>query len=244
MEVKKIADRERMMAMSKLVEKNNYEYAQFREIDGMNFIIHCNAHLSRRGKERGGVGGDTLWVENCIDLLTENEDVFYAVLDNEETFLFDHEQQYGFFLRTGYENVNGMVINNIYVKTFLPLSIGRTKLYVNDASLVSYNRENQSVSDTDPAIATTTESLNQYASSAALPDYEGETIEKVVALTAETWENLKKWAKNTNSLACWQMNIISSVIKRLNANEKPSYKQAAQVMKAYNEAVSKGFAVK
>ncbi len=241
MEVKKIADRERMMAMSRLVEKNNYEYAQFREIDGMNFIIHCNAHLSRRGKERDGVDGDTLWVENCIDLLTENEDVFYAVLDNEETFLFDHEQQIGFFLRTGYENVDGMVINNIYIKTFLPLSIGRTKLYIHDASLVSYNRKEQSVSDTDPAIATSSEPLNQYATAGAFPDYEGETIDKVVTLSAKTWEKLLKWANATNNLAGWQLKILKSVINRLKANEKPSYKQAMRVMEAYNEATSKGF---
>ena len=153
MEVKRITDERLKTLMSNITVKNNYEYAQFREIDSMNFIIHCNAHLSRRGKERGGVGGETLWVDKCIDLLTEDEDVFYAVLDNDETFLFDDEQNFGFFLSVGYENVDGVVVNNIYIKTFLPISVGRKKIYVNDSALVSYSRTNHNVSYTNDKIA-------------------------------------------------------------------------------------------
>ena len=153
MEVNRITDERLKTLMSNITVKNNYEYAQFREIDGMNFIIHCNAHLSRRGKERVGVGGETRWVNKCIDLLTEDEDVFYAVLDNDETFLFDDEQNFGFFLSVGYENVDGVVVNNIYIKTFLPISVGRKKIYVKDSALVSYNRTNHNVSYTNDKIA-------------------------------------------------------------------------------------------
>ncbi len=153
MEVKKITDDALLNILSAVALKNDYEYSQFREIDGMNFIIHCNAHLSRRGRERAGVGGETLWVDKCIDLLTEDEDVFYSVLDNDEVFLFDDEQNFGFFLRIGYENIDGVVINNIYIKTFLPMQTGRKKIYVNDSALVSYNRTSHSISDTNNKIA-------------------------------------------------------------------------------------------
>ena len=66
-------------------------------------------------------------------------------------------------------------------------------------------------------------------------------IDKAFAISAAEWYALSKWTKETNNLQGWQRSIIFSVAQLVARNRKPSYKQAVQVLKIYEEAIDKGF---
>ena len=66
-------------------------------------------------------------------------------------------------------------------------------------------------------------------------------IEKAVAISAAEWYALSKWAKDTNNFQGWQRSILFSVAQLIARNHKPSYKQAVQALKIYEEAIDKGF---
>lgn len=66
-------------------------------------------------------------------------------------------------------------------------------------------------------------------------------IDKVAAIPGNTWLALSKWAKETNNFQGWQRGILFSVGTLINRGRKPSYKQAVQADKVYNEAIEKGF---
>ena len=66
-------------------------------------------------------------------------------------------------------------------------------------------------------------------------------IDKAFAISAAEWYALSKWAKETNNFQGWQRSIIFSVAQLVARNRKPSYKQAVQVLKIYEEAIDKGF---
>ena len=66
-------------------------------------------------------------------------------------------------------------------------------------------------------------------------------IDKAFAISAAEWYALSKWSKETNNFQGWQRSIIFSVAQLVARNRKPSYKQAVQALKIYEEAVDKGF---
>lgn len=66
-------------------------------------------------------------------------------------------------------------------------------------------------------------------------------IDKVSSISAAEWFALSKWAKETDNFQGWQRSILFSVGQLVARGRKPSYKQAAQAIKAYNEAIEKGF---
>jgi hypothetical protein len=66
-------------------------------------------------------------------------------------------------------------------------------------------------------------------------------IDKAFAISAAEWYALSKWAKETDNFQGWQRSIIFSVAQLVARNRKPSYKQAVQALKVYDEAVEKGF---
>ena len=66
-------------------------------------------------------------------------------------------------------------------------------------------------------------------------------IDKAFAISAAEWYALSKWAKETNNFQGWQRSIIFSVAQLVARNRKPSYKQAVQALKIYEEAIDKGF---
>ncbi len=66
-------------------------------------------------------------------------------------------------------------------------------------------------------------------------------INQVVGIPAKTWYALSKWAKETNNFQGWQRSLIFQVGQIIARRKVPSYKQAVQAMKAYEEAVKKGF---
>ena len=66
-------------------------------------------------------------------------------------------------------------------------------------------------------------------------------IEKAVGISAAEWYALSKWAKDTNNFQGWQRSILFSVAQLIARNHKPSYKQAVQALKIYEEAIDKGF---
>ncbi len=72
-------------------------------------------------------------------------------------------------------------------------------------------------------------------------DDELEIIEKAFAISAAEWFSLSKWAKDTNNFQGWQRSIMFSVGQLVARGRKPSYKQAVQALKTYEEAIQKGF---
>lgn len=66
-------------------------------------------------------------------------------------------------------------------------------------------------------------------------------INKAAAISAAEWYALSKWAKETDNFQGWQRSIVFSVAQLIARNRKPSYKQAVQALKVYEDAVQKGF---
>lgn len=72
---------------------------------------------------------------------------------------------------------------------------------------------------------------------------EQKLIEDVKAIPPSTWFALSRWAKETNNFQPWQRSIIFNVGALLGRTKDPSPKQANQAIKAYLEAINKGFTV-
>lgn len=66
-------------------------------------------------------------------------------------------------------------------------------------------------------------------------------IDQAVVIPANEWYALSKWAKETDNFQGWQRSIVFSVGQLIARGKKPSYKQAVQALKVYNEASQKGF---
>lgn len=69
---------------------------------------------------------------------------------------------------------------------------------------------------------------------------ESKFIERAVSIPASVWYGLSRWAKETNNFQSWQRGILFSVGQVIARGRKPSYKQAVQALKVYDEAVEKG----
>lgn len=70
---------------------------------------------------------------------------------------------------------------------------------------------------------------------------EAKLIMTAAAISAKTWYALSKWAKETDNFQGWQRSIVFSVGQVIARGRKPSYKQAVQALKVYEEATRKGF---
>jgi hypothetical protein len=69
------------------------------------------------------------------------------------------------------------------------------------------------------------------------------TIEKAYAISAATWFALSRWAKETGNFQPWQRSLLFSVGSLIGRGQKPSVKQANHALKAFQEALNKGFKV-
>lgn len=97
--------------------------------------------------------------------------------------------------------------------------------------LITYDRQDSVIS----------RSANAKGEMNAASDKEMEIIARVVAIPAETWFALSRWAKDTNNFESWQRSILFSIGTLIKRNKKPSFKQANQAIRVYNEAIAKGF---
>lgn len=68
-------------------------------------------------------------------------------------------------------------------------------------------------------------------------------IDEAFRVPSSTWFALSRWAKETNNFQTWQRSLIFTVGTIVGRNQKPSYKQSNQAIKAYKEAISKGFTI-
>lgn len=66
-------------------------------------------------------------------------------------------------------------------------------------------------------------------------------IDEVAAVSASTWFELSKWAKDTHNFQPWQRSLLFSVGTLVSRERKPSIKQSIQALKVYKEAKEKGF---
>lgn len=66
-------------------------------------------------------------------------------------------------------------------------------------------------------------------------------IDKAFTIPASEWFALSRWAKETDNFQGWQRSLLFSVGQLVARRRKPSYKQAVQALKVYDEAVQKGF---
>lgn len=70
---------------------------------------------------------------------------------------------------------------------------------------------------------------------------EKEIIARATQIESKTWYALSKWAKETDNFQGWQRSIVFSVGQLIGRKKTPSYKQAVQALKVYDEAINKGF---
>lgn len=75
----------------------------------------------------------------------------------------------------------------------------------------------------------------------SLTEEEFALIEETVAIPAETWFALSRWAKETKNFQPWQRSLLFSVGTLIGRGLKPSIKQATHAVKVYKEAIEKGF---
>lgn len=79
------------------------------------------------------------------------------------------------------------------------------------------------------------------SSIASLTEDELKLIDEAMAIPAETWFALSRWAKETKSFHPWQRSLLFSVGSLVDRGQKPSIKQATHALNSYNAAVQKGF---
>ena len=78
---------------------------------------------------------------------------------------------------------------------------------------------------------------------AAATEVEGQKIEEVKLVTAETWFALSRWAKETNNFQTWKRSLLFSIGTIVGRGKTPTYKQANQGLKVLKEANEKGFKI-
>lgn len=74
-------------------------------------------------------------------------------------------------------------------------------------------------------------------------DEEQALIDEAVSVPATTWFALSRWAKETGNFQPWQRSLLFQMGSIIGRGNHPSYKQSNQGLKAYREALSKGFTV-
>lgn len=77
----------------------------------------------------------------------------------------------------------------------------------------------------------------------SLTEEEIALIDEAAAIHAATWFALSRWAKETKNFQPWQRSLLFSVGTLAGRGQKPSIKQATHAVKAYKDALEKGFTV-
>lgn len=75
----------------------------------------------------------------------------------------------------------------------------------------------------------------------SLTEDEQNIINEAVAVSAETWFALSRWAKETSNFQPWLRSMLFSVGTLIGRGRKPSIKQAWHALKALQDAEDKGF---
>jgi hypothetical protein len=68
-----------------------------------------------------------------------------------------------------------------------------------------------------------------------------EVIERIMEVSADTWFQISRWAKETGNLLPWQRGLAFSLGRLAKLQKRPSAKQAVQAVKIVGEAQRKGF---
>lgn len=89
-------------------------------------------------------------------------------------------------------------------------------------------------------VATATSPTNSINS---LTESEQALIEEAFSISSTTWLALSRWAKETDNFHPWQRSLLFQVGTIVGRNQRPSYKQSNQALKAYKEALDKGFSI-
>lgn len=82
---------------------------------------------------------------------------------------------------------------------------------------------------------------SQNGSTSRKKQQDQKVLEKVKRISHEIWLEMSHWANVTNTLEGWQRGILYSVGDTLRKKRTPSIRQAWQALRAYEEAVRKGF---
>ncbi len=70
-----------------------------------------------------------------------------------------------------------------------------------------------------------------------------DNISKINAIEADSWFAASNWAKNTNNLQPWQRSLLFSIGRLRSSGREVSAKQAAQALKAIEQAKGIGWSV-
>lgn len=89
----------------------------------------------------------------------------------------------------------------------------------------------------------TTTAVSPTNSINSVTEAERELIDEVVSVPLTTWFALSRWAKETDNFQPWQRSLLFQVGTIVGRSQRPSYKQSNQALKAYKEALNKGFSV-
>ncbi len=108
-----------------------------------------------------------------------------------------------------------------------------------DYTLISYLESELISVEKAPVLSATKNACTSSLNIAS--EEEKKIIEQATAISANEWYALSKWAKETDNFQGWQRSIVFSVGQLIARGKKPSYKQAVQALKVYNEASQKGF---
>lgn len=68
-------------------------------------------------------------------------------------------------------------------------------------------------------------------------------IDEALSVPSATWFALSRWAKETDNFQPWQRSLLFQIGTIVGRSQRPSYKQSNQALKAYKEALNKGFSV-
>ena len=89
-------------------------------------------------------------------------------------------------------------------------------------------------------VVSTAARLNASTFNTATPE-EFVIIKQATAIQPSVWYALSKWARETGNFQGWQRSLAFNVGQAIARGKDPSFKQAIQALKVYEEAVSKGF---
>ena len=133
MEIKRINDHNTINAIELIqgpASCSDGYYAKYRAIDDMNFVLWCNRHACKRGTERGYMTDNSFFMDRFIHCFTQDDDTFWSMLEYKEAIMLDEEYNEAFLCRMSSAEVNGVVINSVYLKTYLALE-GRRNVFIN-----------------------------------------------------------------------------------------------------------------
>lgn len=89
-----------------------------------------------------------------------------------------------------------------------------------------------------------TDNFDTPTSAEPLTEEQVATIEKATSISANEWQKMGIWAKETSSLNSWERSMLFSLYQLRKRNKKPTFKQASKALDIHSKAIGLGFEMK